>query len=154
MVFLDMASNNEKANRGSTCSLRAIVMNGRGDNAAPLAYREAMAIPHTLPGQPADVGAPVPPGALSATALFKSRDLEVIRLLMPAGKGMPPHRVPGEITIQCISGQVEIGLDDSTALLQPGQLLYLAGDAMHSVKAITDTCVLVTIALAAPPSAA
>jgi quercetin dioxygenase-like cupin family protein len=113
-----------------------------------------MAIPHTLPGQPADTVAPVVPGTLSATALFKSRDLEVIRMLIPAGKGLPPHRLPGEITIQCISGQIEIGLDDSTALLQTGQLLFLVGDAMHSVKAVTDACALVTIALATPPAAA
>jgi quercetin dioxygenase-like cupin family protein len=148
-----MASDNKKANRGSTGSLGAIVVSGQSDRTASLTYRSAMAISHTLPGQATDIGAPVPPGALSATALFKSRDLEVIRLLIPAGKGMPPHRVPGEITVQCVSGQVEIGLDDGTALLQPGQLLYLAGDAMHSVTAITDTCVLVTIALATPPVA-
>jgi quercetin dioxygenase-like cupin family protein len=112
-----------------------------------------MAIPHTQPGQPADIAAPVPPGALSATALFKSRDLEVIRLLIPAGKGMPPHRVRGEVTVQCVSGQVEIGLCDSTTLLESGQLLYLAGDAMHSVRAVTDACALVTIALVAPTRA-
>ncbi len=113
-----------------------------------------MALTHTLPGQAVDIAAPVPPGTFSATALFKSRDLEVIRLLIPAGKGMPPHRVPGEITLQCVAGRVEIGMDDSTARLEPGQLLYLAGDAMHSVLAITDTCALVTIALVAPTSAA
>ncbi len=112
-----------------------------------------MALNHTQAGQPADIAAPVQPGALSAAALFKSRDLEVIRLLIPAGKGLPPHRVPGEITVQCVSGQLEIGLDDGTALLEPGQLLYLAGDAMHSVRAITDACALVTIALIAPTSA-
>ncbi len=108
-----------------------------------------MAIPHTQPGQPVDICAAGSPGTLSATALFKSRDLEVIRLLIPAGKGLPAHRVAGEITVQCVSGQIEMGLDGSTALLQAGQLLYLKGDAMHSVKAITDACALVTIALAA-----
>ncbi|MDM7950030.1 cupin domain-containing protein [Hydrogenophaga sp.] len=109
-----------------------------------------MAIPHTHPGQPVDIAAAVAAGALSATALFKSRDLEVIRLLIPAGKGLPPHRVPGEITVQCVSGQIEIGLDGESAQLAPGQLLYLTGDAMHSVLAITDACALVTIALQAP----
>jgi len=91
---------------------------------------------------------------LSSTALFKSRDLEVIRLLMGTGKGMPPHRVPGEITIQSVSGHLEVGLDDGPAVLQPGQMLYLKGDAMHSVTALTDACALLTIALPAPPSPA
>ena len=108
-----------------------------------------MAISHAQPGQPVDVSETASPGVLTSTALFKSRDLEVIRLLMGAGKGMPPHRVPGEITIQCLSGQIEIGLDDGPAVLQPGQMLYLEGDAMHSVLALTDACALVTIALPA-----
>ena len=90
---------------------------------------------------------------MSATALFKSRDLEVIRLLMGAGKGMPPHQVPGEITIQCVSGHLEVGLDDGPAVLQPGQMLYLKGNAMHSVTALTDACALVTIVLQASPTA-
>jgi quercetin dioxygenase-like cupin family protein len=129
-------------------------MSGWNDNTALLASGQAMAIPHTLPGQPADIGALVPPGGFGATALFKSRDLEVMRLPIPAERGIPPHRVPGEITVRCVSGQLEIGLDDSTALLQPGQLRYLAVAAMHSVKAITDSCAHVTIALATPPAAA
>ena len=112
-----------------------------------------MAIPHTPPGQPVDICAAASPGVLSSTALFKSRDLEVIRLLIGAGKGLPPHRVPGEITVQCVSGQIELGLDDGTTLLQPGQLLYLKGGAMHSVKALTDACALVTIALVTPAAA-
>jgi quercetin dioxygenase-like cupin family protein len=106
-----------------------------------------MAIPHAHPGQPVDVCAAPISGVLSSTALFKSRDLEVIRLLIGTGKGMPPHRVPGEITIQCVSGHLEIGLEDGPAVLRPGQILYLKGDAMHSVTALTDACALVTIAL-------
>lgn len=113
-----------------------------------------MAISHAQPGQPVDVLDAASPGVLTATALFKSRDLEVIRLLMGAGKGMPPHRVPGEITIQCVSGQVEVGLDGGPTVLQPGQMLFLKGDAMHSVTALTDACALVTIALPAAPSPA
>ena len=115
---------------------------------------QAMAIPHAQPGQSVDVCAAASPGVLTSTALFKSRDLEVIRLLMGAGKGMPPHRVPGEITIQCVSGQIEVGLGHGPALLQPGQILYLEGDALHSVTALTDACALVTIALPTAPSPA
>lgn len=113
-----------------------------------------MAIPHAHPGQPVNISAAASPGVLTSTALFKSRDLEVIRLLMGAGKGMPPHRVPGEITIQCVSGHLEVGLDDGPAVLQSGQILYLEGDAMHSVTALTDACALVTISLPAAPTPA
>lgn len=56
-----------------------------------------MALPHATASEPVDVR---PLGARLAgektTALFKSRDLEVIRLVLPAGASLPPHQVRGE----------------------------------------------------------
>jgi len=67
-----------------------------------------MAIEHALPGQAVDVQ---PLGSSLAiektTALFKSLDLEVMRLILLAGKSLPPHKVPGEITVQCIEGALD-----------------------------------------------
>lgn len=70
-----------------------------------------------------------------------------MRLVLLAGKALPPHRVPGEITIHCIEGRLDIELDDVTVRLEAGELLFLAGNAMHGVSALTDTSALVTIAL-------
>lgn len=59
-----------------------------------------MAIPHASPGDVIDVR-PLGPEFAGARshALFKSEDLELIRLVMPAGESMPPHAVAGEITL-------------------------------------------------------
>jgi quercetin dioxygenase-like cupin family protein len=107
-----------------------------------------MALQHASSGQTLDVR---PLGARLTTertaALFKSADLEVMRLVLLAGKALPPHRVPGEITIHCIEGSLDIELDDVTVRLEAGELLFLAGNAMHGVSALTDTSALVTIAL-------
>ena len=107
-----------------------------------------MALPHAVSGQPLDVR---PLGARLASArtsaLFKSEDLEVMRLVLLAGASLPPHKVPGEITIQGIEGSLGIELDGATVRLEAGELLFLAGDAMHGVRAITDATALVTIAL-------
>ncbi len=107
-----------------------------------------MAIPHALPGQAIDVQ---PLGARLAqektVALFKSTDLEVMRLVLPAGKSLPPHRVPGEITIQCIEGSIEVTAENRSHVLRAGQLLYLAGGVVHGVTALQDASALVTIAL-------
>lgn len=107
-----------------------------------------MAIPHTQPGQVTEVQ---PLGARLATArsvaLFKSRDLEVIRLVLPAGKAMPPHRVAGDITVQCIEGCLDVTADGLSHLLRAGQLLYLPGGTTHGVAAREDTSALLTVAL-------
>lgn len=108
----------------------------------------AMAIPHAQPGQAVDVG---PLGARLAqektVALFKSADLEVMRLVLAAGKSLPPHRVAGEITVQCIEGALEITAAGHCHALVAGQLLYLAGGVEHDVKALQDCSALVTVAL-------
>ncbi len=107
-----------------------------------------MAIEHAQPAEVVDV---LPLGdALSTqptTALFKSRDLEVMRLVLVAGKSLPPHQVTGEITIQCIEGAIDVSVEGRSHVLHAGQLLYLLGDALHSITALEDASALLTVAL-------
>jgi quercetin dioxygenase-like cupin family protein len=107
-----------------------------------------MAIPHAQPGQAVDVG-PLGPRLKDerTVALFKSADLEVMRLVLLTGKSLPPHRVPGEITVQCIEGSIDVTVDGQSHVLQAGQLLYLPGGVMHGVTALQDSSALVTVAL-------
>jgi len=110
-----------------------------------------MAIPHITSGQSVDVH---PLGERLAgaktAALFKAQDLEVMRLVLQAGKSLPPHQVAGEITIQCIDGVLEVSVDGRSQVLHAGQLLFLAGGALHGVTALQDASALVTIALRRP----
>ena len=108
-----------------------------------------MAIPHVNPGEPIAVTPLGPahfPSAKSA-ALFKARDLEVMRLVLPKGKSLPPHRVAGEITVQCIEGSLDVVVDGKSHVLDQGQLMYLARGVMHAVVALQDMTALVTVAL-------
>lgn len=107
-----------------------------------------MAIQHAHPGQTVEIR---PLGERLAhektVALFKSQDLELIRLVLLAGKSLPPHRVPGEITVQCIEGSIDVTAEGRSHVLQAGQLLYLAGGMVHGVTALQDSSALVTVAL-------
>jgi quercetin dioxygenase-like cupin family protein len=107
-----------------------------------------MAIPHARSGQVIDVRPHGPSFTEERTvALFKTEDLEVIRLVLPAGKAMAPHKVAGEITIQCIEGRIDVTVDGASNHLAAGQLIYLARNVVHGVAALEDASVLVTIAL-------
>lgn len=112
-----------------------------------------MALPHLQPGQPTDV---IPFGAgvvdQKTAALFKSRDLEVIRLVLQAGQSLPPHAVDGDITIQCIEGRLEIALPDDRVVLDANQIIFLDGKQQHGVLALQPSSALVTIALLAKSS--
>ena len=107
-----------------------------------------MAIAHARPGQVVEVR---PLGARLAqeksAALFKSDDLEVMRLVLLSGRSLPPHSVAGEITVQCIEGSVDVTVDGASHVLRAGELLYLAGGVTHGVTALEDSSALVTLAL-------
>ena len=107
-----------------------------------------MAIPHAQPGQAIDVQ---PLGTRlsgeKTVALFKSGGLEVMRVVLRAGKSLPPHRVPGEITVQCIEGSIDVTAEGQSHVLCAGQLLFLLGNVPHGVTALEDSSALVTVVL-------
>ena len=107
-----------------------------------------MSLPHLSSGQTASV---LPLGAHLAqtpsSALFKAPHLEVARLVLLEGKRLPPHAVPGPVTIQCLEGEVEVALGGGSQRLRAGDLLYLAGNEKHDVAAVSDASLLLTIVL-------
>ncbi len=109
-----------------------------------------MALSHAPPGLAVDVR-PLGPRLASETtlAIFKSQDLEVIRLVLLAGKSLPPHKVAGGIVVQCIEGAIDVTADGHSHVLRAGHLLHLPGDVVHGVVALEDSSALVTIALRA-----
>jgi quercetin dioxygenase-like cupin family protein len=86
-------------------------------------------------------------GNSKTTTLVKTADLEVLRLILPAGKEIPTHQAPGEITIHCLEGRVELTAEGKTHELAPGQMVYLAAGAPHAVKGIQNSSLLVTLLL-------
>ena len=61
-----------------------------------------------------------------SVALFKSEQLEVIRLRLPLGKGMPMHQVPGEITVQCLEGVIDFETPEGCSNCRPGSCCFCA----------------------------
>ncbi|MCX8138792.1 MAG: cupin domain-containing protein, partial [Gemmataceae bacterium] len=78
---------------------------------------------------------------------IKTARLEVIRLVLPAGKEIPPHKVAGEITVHCLEGRVAFTALGRTQELAAGQMLYLPGHELPSLRGLEDASVLVTILL-------
>lgn len=110
-----------------------------------------MALPHATSGTVLDLR---PLGekctTFSAIALVKTPQLEVIRLTMPRGKTMPAHKVPGEITVQCLEGSIAFSIDGQVKILQAGDLIFVEGEAMHALEALENASALVTMLLKKP----
>lgn len=78
-------------------------------------------------------------------ALMKTRDMEVIRMVLPKEKDITEHSVDGQISVQCLEGKTEFYVDGEKHLLTSGDWLYLSRSQSHSLKAIRDSILLITI---------
>lgn len=83
--------------------------------------------------------------------LVKTDRFEVARLMVPAGKHIAEHQVAGELTLQCLSGTVTLQLGQETRSLIPGDLVFLAANEPHSVQALTDSVLLLSLILRGAP---
>lgn len=81
----------------------------------------------------------------TTTAITKTEQFEAIRLIVHAGTEIPQHHVSGAITLHCLEGHVELGLDNGSITLEANEWVYLEGGAPHSVKGIKDSSLLLTI---------
>lgn len=88
-----------------------------------------------------DIGTPDVP---TPKLLIKTEPMTVIRLVLTAGKEIPVHKAPKEITVQCLEGQIEFTTMGRTLTMRPGKILFLPPEELHSLKAIEDSIMLVT----------
>jgi quercetin dioxygenase-like cupin family protein len=107
-----------------------------------------MSIPHAASGELIDVS-PLGKGLRNSisTTLIRAPHLEVFRLILEAGREIPDHKASGAITIQCLEGAVELQAHGKTQILHQGIMIYLNDAEPHSVKAIEDSSLLITILL-------
>lgn len=107
-----------------------------------------MSIPHAKPGETISVR---PLGAIltatKTTTLAKSEELEIIRLVVPAGKEIPTHKALGAMTVQCLEGRISFTAMNRTQEMEAGDLLYLTAGEPHAVKGIETSSILLTLLL-------
>lgn len=84
------------------------------------------------------------------STILKAPQLELIRIVLLAGKEMREHKVSGEITVQCIEGRIELRSLQTVLLLKPWDLVHLQGGIPHALKALEDASALLTIRLNMP----
>lgn len=105
-----------------------------------------MSLHHAIPGELIDIrplGDKLTQSA--STALVRTATLEVMRLVLPANKSLPEHHVPGEMTLFCIEGTIELQTYDKMQVLQAGQMVYLAGNVPHALRALENASMLMTM---------
>jgi quercetin dioxygenase-like cupin family protein len=107
-----------------------------------------MAIPHAPQNEIIDVrpyGRPLTEE--DSLLLVRTEHLEIFRYALPAGKAIREHTAAGVLVAQCIEGAIAFTAQGRTQTLSPGDLLWLEDGVSHSLIALTDASLLVTILL-------
>ncbi|MDF1743000.1 MAG: cupin domain-containing protein [Gimesia sp.] len=83
--------------------------------------------------------------SMKTTTLVKTDHLQIIRLIMQAGKSLPNHSAPGILIIQCLEGRVIFQCLGKTHELSPGHMLHLPPAESHAVECLETASLLLTI---------
>jgi quercetin dioxygenase-like cupin family protein len=107
-----------------------------------------MALPHAQPGQVIDIR-PLDAklAEVKTGTLLKTTHMEVVRMILPQGRVIAEHKAPGEIMVQCLEGRIVFTAMGQENELVVGQMLYLTSAEPHSVRAVENSSILLTILL-------
>lgn len=79
--------------------------------------------------------------------LLKTDSLRLIFRDLSAGATLPTHKAPGPITVQVLDGHIEFTAGTRTISVRKGEVLALENGVPHSVKALQQSAILITVAV-------
>jgi quercetin dioxygenase-like cupin family protein len=79
--------------------------------------------------------------------LLKTDSLRLIFRALSAGATLPTHKAPGPITVQVLDGHIEFTAGAQTKPVRKGEVLALESGVPHSVKALSHSAILITVAV-------
>lgn len=81
-----------------------------------------------------------------ALVLAKTDRMRVVLRALHAGSALPTHKADGPITVQVLTGRIEFTTESRTVGLKEGELLALRAGVPHSVRALDQSAILITVA--------
>jgi quercetin dioxygenase-like cupin family protein len=82
----------------------------------------------------------------NARTLIKYDDLRVVLMALQAGARIPDHQTDGRLSVQVLSGHIQMRASGRTFNLRAGNLLAFDHGIRHAVTALDETVLLLTIA--------
>lgn len=104
-----------------------------------------MALKHAASAEVVNLlSAAASPDFISQAIVIAPR-IEVMRLVLQAGKVIPGHAVAGPLTLHCLQGCVDVQAQGTWHEMRDNDLMYLAEEAEHALRAKAESIMLVTL---------
>lgn len=105
-----------------------------------------MAIHHAKPAELVDLNQwPNDVEAEQSHTLIRTDTLQLSRIVLTKDKALPEHSIESPVIIQCVKGLLELATTRATQTIGPGQLVHLVAEDPHSILALEDSIILLTI---------
>lgn len=78
--------------------------------------------------------------------LVKNQDFRIVLIVMKADAVLHEHKTSGRISVQVLSGHIQMHVQDKVFDLPAGHLLALDRAVPHDVKALEDSAFLLSLA--------
>ena len=85
-------------------------------------------------------------GGRDSKTLVKNQDFRIVLTVMKAGAVLHEHKTSGRISVQIVSGHIQMHVQSKVFNLPAGHLLALDRAVPHDVKALEDSAFLLTLA--------
>lgn len=83
----------------------------------------------------------------NSVTLYKSESMRIVLFGMRGNAVLAPHKANGVISVQVLEGKIEFTAGQQTAQLEKNQMIALGENIMHSVRAVTESFFLLTVAV-------
>ncbi|MEO5947394.1 MAG: cupin domain-containing protein [Chitinophagaceae bacterium] len=83
----------------------------------------------------------------NSVTIFKSETMRIVLMGLHQNAELIPHKANGVISVQVLEGKINFATEEKSSLLEKGQMIALKENITHSVKALTESFFLLTLAM-------
>ena len=86
-------------------------------------------------------------GEVKKTAMSQNSHAKEVQITMPAHSELKEHKVPFDIAVQVLRGEIEFMAFGESATLKELDMVSLAANELHALKAVRDSIVRLSLAI-------
>ena len=83
----------------------------------------------------------------NSVTIFKSETMRIVLIGLHENAELKSHKTNGVISVQVLEGKIEFTAEQKSTPIEKGQMIALQENITHSVKALTESCFLLTLAM-------